>query len=177
MVFGHTHFLVGFKDSPDFYLYTNQSGTFEQRFRKPILEEVKYNCYKDLSPRGDLFLQRYSTEVCVFDDELHLTRTLSSTGSMICLLPGGECALIDNYASPTTQTEGLRLAVVPVTNLHHTLHQLTVPDEGPYARADNVKACGSEDGRLAVVVVKKAFCDLYNGSGERLSGSGHVSLY
>jgi hypothetical protein len=160
------NFLVGFKDSPHFYYYEYESGTFNLVWQKLIPKQVKFDCWKYMSPRGEFYLQTNTNKVCLFDHELHLIRTLSSPGGMRCLLPGGERAMIDNYCSPSAQTDGLRLSISPATDLHRTHYPLEVPAEGPYAKVDPVRACGLDDGRVAVVVREKPFCDLYDASGE-----------
>ena len=119
-----------------------------------------------MSPRGEFYLQSDFPEVCLYDGELRLLKKLPSLGVMIGLLPGGERAVVNNRCSESTWTEGLRLAVVSATDLHIVHHELEVPAEGAYARDDAVWVCGLEDGQLAVVVLCKPFCDLYDASGE-----------
>ena len=148
------------------FYFEYQSGKFKLVWNDKIPKEVKFDCLKHMSPRGEFFLQQYSEEVCLYDRRMRLITKRSSPGGMLLLLPGGERAVVDNRCSPSTETEGIRLSVTSVAKPHDTHYQLDTPPDGPYTIEDRVRVCGLEDGRLAVVVRDKPFCDIYNNGGE-----------
>ncbi len=163
--FGQGNFLVGFKHDPNLYFYTLRYSGFELIWKKAIPKELKYSCRKYITPRGEFIIQS-NPEVSHFNPSLEHIRTVPSPGALICLLPGGERALVDNRCSPSSRTEGLRLLVTSSSNPATIHHQLAVPEEGAYLREDHVLACGREDGWLAVTVRKKATFDIYDASGK-----------
>jgi hypothetical protein len=175
--FGQGNFLVGFKDDPNFHYYAICSSGFELKWSKPIPTNQIYICRKIITPREEFLLQSHNQEVSLYGPSLEHIRTVPTPGLLICLLPGGERALVGNHCSPSTLTEGLRLLVTSTSAMATIHHQLAVPEEGPYDRKDVVLACAREDGWLAVVVLKKSPVDIYDDEGEGSLVYGMHVLY
>ena len=156
-------FIVGFKDSPDLFYYKFKSESFKLIWQRPIPGNQDFDCYKYTSPSGQTFLQTYSNEVCLYDQNLSLIRKLHAPGTMIGLLHGGRYVVVTNHASPGVP---IKLSVVSALDLGSIHHHLDVPPEGEYDRDDGLVACGHEESGVAVTVLNKPYVDLYNREGE-----------
>ena len=156
-------FIVGFLNSPDFYYYKYQSGSFRLIWQKQIPENLKFNCWKYTLPSGDIFLQLFLNKASLYDQQLRPIRTLHVPGIMIGVLHGGRYAVVKNNASPGVL---IKLSVVSASDLGSTHHRLDVPPEGEYDRDDILKACGREESGVAVTVWNKPFVDIYDPAGE-----------
>ena len=165
LTFGPTKFIVGYRNNPDFFYYKFDSDKYQLIWQKIIPDGLVFNAYR-LSLSNDIYMQRPAGEVCQFSEELQLMRTLPSPGYMIGLLPDGRNAVVSNEASPSTKTEGVRLSVVPVSNLHAPRYHLATPDAGAYSREEELYACGRQDGRITVIARNQPFADFYDVAGK-----------
>ena len=156
-------FIGGFQNSPDFYYYKYQSGSFRLIWQKQIPENLKFSCLKHRLPSGDIFLQLYHSEASLYDQQLRPIRTLHAPGGMIGLLHGGRYAVVTNHASPGVP---IKLSVVSASDLGSRHHRLDVPPEGEYDRDNHLFACGHEESGVAVTAFEKPFVDIYDPAGE-----------
>lgn len=164
--FGHqADFLVAIKESPKFlFYYKMKNASFQLVWKKPIPDH-DYNCRKYISPAGHIFLQSYSHKVILYDNNLKRIKKLRTPGTMIGLI-SDKLAIVDNHFSPSVKRDGFRLSVSKASDLHSVHHTLEVPTDGAYSAADELHACGQEDGRVAVTAHGKSFVDFYTNKGE-----------
>ena len=78
----------------------------------------------------------------------------------------GGLAVVDNYASPSSATEGLQLHVTPAMDLMSYVRSLEIPPAGPYEREDHLYACGTQEGHIAITNGEKKCIDFYGIEGE-----------
>ena len=124
-----------------------------------------WDCIK-LIYNNTILLQSYVNEVIQYRyDDLHKIQQLSSPGD-VCGLTAGGLAVVDNRASPSSATEGLRLHVTQATDLRSYVHSLEIPPAGPYGRMDHLHACGTQEGRIAIGSREKKCIDFYGLDGE-----------
>ena len=157
------NFVIGDDNSPDLYYYKYKSGSFKLVWQKTVPENQVFDCWKYISPRGEIFLQCDYDSVSLYDQELRHIRTLPAPGEVSGLLHGGQYAVVTNHASPGVR---IKLSVVSLSDLENTHHRLDVPSEGAYDRDDYLCACGHGESGVAVIARTKPFVDLFDTAGE-----------
>ncbi len=166
--FGQGNCMVAYKNNDHFHFYEYIDKEYKIKWQKPIPEGRTYDDYKHVSHNKTIFVQSGLSEVSLFNGALELIRKLPSPGTMIGLLSGGRLAVLTDHASPGSATSPVSLTVAPVDKLKVPVARLGEPRDGPYARQDELHACGRADGTVAVITLNKPFVDIYNSSGESL---------
>ena len=125
-----------------------------------------WDCYQHIY-NNTILLQSNGNEIIQYRyDNLQIIQHLNTPGT-VCGFTDGGVAVVDDTASPSSATEGLRLHVTPgATNLKSYVRSLEIPPAGPYEIKDNLSASGAQGGNIAIRNHEKKYIDLYGPEGE-----------